>query len=253
MRIAAAAALVLMLTACSSGNNKKKANNTNAAPAAVTASAVAPISGAGTRTPTPAAARATATPALAAATPTRVVSPAALGTPARGAAADPALQQALMAAALQVSDLPAGYTSTGPVDTSNVNGVTASYTTPFLKLSLADLGLVVDSLFGFQDSATAQATLKDAVSQIQGAAGQAANLQLTPVNSSIKLGDQTQVYQVSVAQSGFNFTGYVIAWQRGRLDAAVAQAGAGASAPKSPEDVLPLAQTQDEKLKKVPQ
>jgi len=173
---------------------------------------------------------------------TRTPSPAAAGATSSGPA-DPVLQQAFAAAALQPSDLPAGYATAGAADTSlDLPGETASYAATYANISaLPNVGLIVDSLLGFKDVATAQTNFAN-IQQLLQQADSSLAIKLTPVTTTAKLGDQTAAFSVSLSTQGLDLSGYLVVWRLGRLGGEVAIAGTSTLAPASADAVIALAQ-----------
>ncbi len=260
-----AAAALALLAGCSNGNknNNKSGNsasNAAASSAATTAATVAvrtatpvptarPTTAAvATRTPTPAATVVrTATPAIARAASPSAGSPSA-GAPSAGALpTDAALQKTISDAALKEADLPAGYTLQGKADTSvNLAGQSAGYSVVYVNLSkIPQIQAVAIVLGGFKDQATATADFSTIEQSVAMEAG--GDFKLTPEPNGPKLGDDTKSFKLSGTTSGISLGGYAIIWRRGRITSAVVLLGNPDI--QSVNDVTPLAQKQDDRLK----
>lgn len=262
-----AAAALALLAGCSGGN--KNNNSNNAANSAVTTAATA-----ATRIATPVATARPATAAAAAQTPTPSAAAAAsptappaasagdvarTPTPAAGAASsfagsgptDATLQKAITDAALQEADLPAGFVLQGQADTTvNVPGQTAGYTAAYVnltKIPLIQAAAIVIGGFKDQQIATTDfATIEESVATEAGG-----DFQLTPEPNGPKLGDDAKSFRLSGTTSGISLGGYAIIWRRGKLTTVVILLGNPDVS--SINDVTPLAQKQDDRLKAIPQ
>ncbi len=172
---------------------------------------------------------------------------------------DANLQSLLAKVALTDKDLPAGYTSlsgfTGGAGQSDLTyaNETAAYSDFFVKPNLTGasasnpLGgdLFIESLNGFKDAGSAGSTLKDLRAQ---ALKQACTpeTKIEQVSGAPKLGDETLAYKISSSGEQV-YTGYIIVWRRGKVDAIVGMIGN--PGPKSLDETSALAQKLDAKMK----
>jgi hypothetical protein len=257
-------ALIALGAACSSSNNNKNNAPTSAAvsatavstaPAAVrTATPSVSVPPAAVRTATPAvAAVRTSTPSVAAARTATPSIASVAGTALAGLnAGDPAAQKVLAGAALQDTDLPAGFSANGAPDTNvTLPGQTASYSQTYTKIGQGTSGLdvqaVVVALTLFKDAATAQSQLTDLQNSLTQQSG--ADITLEKVDNGPKIGDQTLNFKVSGQTSGLSVAGFAIVWQEGKAGAALIQVGVPGIA--NIDALTPLAQKQDASLKAI--
>lgn len=248
----AIAAVVAGCGSSSKNNNSNAFSQSGAATVAASVSATKPAASAPAAS-APAAASATKAGGAAA---SATKPPTAAGSTA-GGARDTALQAALDRALLTDKDLPGGYTSLpgsfGGSQTSELTqpGETASAGDVFIKGGpgaganpLAGQ-LVFVALGGFKDGDGAKGALKELRAQAPGA--NSGDTKFEPLANAPKIGDETLAYKFSSQTSGAALSGYAIAWRRGKVDAIILLAGS--PAPKSIDEVTPLAKKQDDKLK----
>lgn len=248
----AVAVAAMLLAACSGGSNAKKNNAQTSVPAgtavsataAASASAVVTAPSAATLTP-----RATSA-AIPSVRPSAAASPQATATPQR--ALDQALQTQLEAAALREDDLPTGFQqSSSDNEPGDISGIVASHDATFTRVSQGGGGLSIDAivvaLVGFKDAAAAQSGFGDVRRQLSTLPD--TSITLTPVTLTQRFGDETLTFKVSGEASGVQVNGYAIIWRRNRLAAALVQVGA--PGPQTIDQLVSLAQTQDDRLKNV--
>lgn len=172
---------------------------------------------------------------------------------------DANLQSQLAKVALTEKDLPAGYNSLsgllggGQSDLTYPNE-TASYADFFIKGNLTSLSsgnplagnIVVESLNGFKDGASASSTLKDL--RLQALKQECSpDTKIEAVSGAPKLGDETLAYKVTSTDSATPYSGYLIVWRRGKVDVVIAMIGN--PGPKSLDETSALAQKLDAKMK----
>ncbi|HLZ70898.1 MAG TPA: hypothetical protein VKV26_13430 [Dehalococcoidia bacterium] len=273
----AALAMTLALAGCGSSSKNNNSKNekglftqtaaTQAAPVAATTVA-APSAASATRAPAAATAAGGATSPTKAATVAGVVTPpsAAAGSDVCGTSVsgspgqtDANLQSQLAKVALTDKDLPSGYTSLSGLVGNTANDLsfgnqTASYSDLFVKGNLTSLGsanpfaggVVIESLNGFKDSAAAGATLKDL--RLQALRQDCSpDTKVEQVSGAPKLGDETLAYKISSTDSQQPYSGYLIVWRRGKVDAVVGQISN--PGPKNIDETAALAQKLDAKMK----
>jgi hypothetical protein len=248
----AMAMAMMLLAACSGGSNAKKNAAQTSAPASTAASATAVATASPAVTAPPAS---TLTPrATSAAIPS--VRPSAAASPRVTATSQQALDQALQAqleaASLRESDLPSGFQqSSSNNEPGDLSGVVASHDATFTRVSQGNSGLTIDAivvaLVGFKDAATAQSGFGDVRRQLSTLPD--TSITLTPVTLTQRFGDETLAFKVSGEASGVQVNGYAIVWRRSRLAAALVQVGA--PGPQTIDQLVSLAQTQDDRLKNV--
>lgn len=176
-----------------------------------------------------------------------------------GGTVDANLQSQLAKVALTDKDLPSGYNSLsgllgGGQSDLNIPNETASYSDFFIKGNLTSLSsdnpfagnVVVESLNGFKDNGTAASTLKDL--RLQALKQECSpDTKVEPVSGAPKLGDETLAYKITSTDSSQPYSGYLIVWRRGKVDAVLAMIGN--PGPKSLDDTAALAQKLDAKMK----
>jgi len=258
----AVAAAVLIAAGCGSSSKNNKGNsNSNAfgqPGAATVAASVSATSPAASASAASAAASATKAGSAAAASATKAPAAAsAAASAASGGARDAALQAVLEKALLTDKDLPAGYSTApgGLGDSASGDlsqpGETASAGAVFFKTGAGAGGnplagqLVFIALGGFKDGDGAKGALKELKSAGLGA--NSGDTKFEPLANPPKIGDETLAYKFTSQTSGVPLSGYAIAWRRGKVDAIILLAGS--PAPKSVDEVTPLAKKQDDKLK----
>jgi|GEM_PF-3157140 len=164
---------------------------------------------------------------------------------------DSALQAALARALVREGDLPSGYSAgyLGQIGAMLPNQ-TAGFGAFFSNGDPTNPGpggfqVFIAALAGFADAASAQAQASDVRSSAISSLGP--GVRLDPISTPTTVSG-AQLYRVTAPNSNSGqLSGFVIAWQHGRVLAVLAQLGV--PPPASPDTINAVARRQDEKLR----
>lgn len=256
---AAPHALVLAFAACGAGH---KSGTPPPGPHVVISLTPAPATVSPTTTPVAFPALAVTAPAGLTATAADVpvvpspassaaASPAGTSAAAPAAPSDAALQGALSRSLLREADLPTGFVASylGTADPSLHNQV-AGYGGFFISGDPANPGpggvqVIIATLAGFSDPASAQAQAADVRSSAVSSFGSGVTLNPVPGQPAVA---GAQLYRIAAPNSsGGQLSGFAIAWQHGRVLAVLAQLGV--PPPPTADTLNILARKQDAKLR----